>query len=76
MLHKATNSRTPPIEPALKQEKQLQKSVQKRKENSLLICRVNFTFDFGTNHAIKFGLISESFPLLLKSKKQSAKKLA
>jgi hypothetical protein len=35
-LHKATNSRTPPIEPALKQEKQLQKSVQKRKENFCL----------------------------------------
>ena len=59
-LQKAANSRTPPIEPTLKQEKQLQKSVQKRKANSLLICTVNFTFDFGTNHDVKVGLISES----------------
>ena len=35
-LQKAANSRTPPIEPTLKQEKQLQKSVQKRKENFCL----------------------------------------
>ena len=60
-LHKATNSRTPP----LKQEKQLQNGVQKRKENSLHIQWI-FAFDFGTNHdAVKVGLISESFPHLL-----------